>query len=70
MIRFKLKQLLIDKHMTQSELAIITGIRKPTLVQLNQGTTKQLPIYALDAICKSLNCSVSDIIEYIPDNGT
>jgi putative transcriptional regulator len=55
------------RGMTQKELAEKTGIRPPTISAICTGKAKQLPIDALDKICKVLACQPSDLMEYIED---
>lgn len=66
-MRYHLKALLADENMTQKELAEITGIRSPTVSAICLGTIKQLPVNALEKICKALHCQPGDILEYIPE---
>ena len=65
MIKFKTKILLAMREMTQKELAEKTGIRPPTISAICTGSIKQLPIEALNKICKVLDCQPADIMEYI-----
>ncbi len=64
MIQFKVKVMLAMRNMTQKDLAEQTGIRPPTVSAICTGKVKQLPIDALDKICKVLNCQPSDLMEY------
>ena len=67
MIKFNVKVMLAMRDMTQKQLAEITGIRPPTISMICLGTVKQLPIEALNKICKALDCQPSDLMQYIPD---
>ena len=67
MIKFKLKVILAQNEMTQKELAEKTGIRPPTISAIANNSAKHLPIDVLDKICTTLNCSVGELIEYIPE---
>ena len=67
MIKFNVKVMLAMRDMTQKQLAEITGIRPPTVSMICLGTVKQLPIDALNKICKALDCQPSDLMKYIPD---
>ena len=58
----KLFHLLIDKGMTNAEKAgfsanIITRIKRDNYISLD----------SIEKICKTLNCGVDDILEFIPD---
>ncbi|MBR6529668.1 MAG: helix-turn-helix transcriptional regulator [Firmicutes bacterium] len=67
MIKFTVKVMLAKREMTQKELAERTGIRPPTISAICTGSIKQLPIEALNKICKVLECQPVDLMEYIPD---
>ena len=65
MIKFNLKRTLALKDMTQKELAEKTGIRPPTISAICLGTIKQLPTSVIEKICDTLDCTISDIVEYV-----
>lgn len=67
MIKSKLKLVLIDRKMTQTELVKRTGIRQPTISAIANDSIKTLPITVLDRICKELECSVGDLFEYVEE---
>ena len=67
MIKFKLKVMLDMRDMTQKELAERTGIRPPTISAICVGSVKQLPIEALNKICKVLDCQPADLMEFVKD---
>ena len=67
MIKFTVKVMLAKREMTQKELAEKTGISPPTISAICTGSIKQLPIEALNKICKVLECQPVDLMEYIPD---
>lgn len=64
----KLWKLLIDKKMNRSELKAISGISFNSLAKL--GKNEKVSMTTLQKICKSLNCSVSDIFEFTEDKDT
>jgi putative transcriptional regulator len=64
MIIIKLDDLLKKKGMSQRELSRLTEIRHPTISEMCLNKSKSLPINNLDAICKVLDCDLTDIIEY------
>lgn len=68
MIRVKLSQKLGEKRMSQATLARITGIRPSTISDLYNEMAARFGFEQLDKICEALNCRVSDIIEYVPNN--
>lgn len=62
----KLWKLLIDKQMKKSDLRKKAGISSSSLAKLtkNENVTTEI----LSKICQELNCDVSDIMEFIPDD--
>ncbi|MDF2985750.1 MAG: transcriptional regulator, family [Eubacterium sp.] len=67
MIKYKLSDILIDKNISQNWLSIETGIRPGTINKYTYGTIQRIIPGHLDKICKALNCTISDLIEYVPD---
>ncbi len=67
MIKSKLKHVLIERKMTQTELVKRTGIRQPTISAIANDSIKTLPISVIDRMCKELNCNVGDLFEYVED---
>ena len=62
----KLWHLLLDKHMTKSELEKVAGVSHYTMTQM--GKEKDVSTEALRNICNALDCKLDDIMEFIPDN--
>ena len=67
MIKIHLSRILGEKRITQAELARQTGIRPSTISDIYNEMTERLNINHIDRICEYLNCSITDLIEYIPD---
>lgn len=75
MIVFKLAQLLQDRGMTMYQLSKATGVRPNTVSQWvnneelrGEGKeVKSISVEVLNAFCRELKCSPSDILEYIED---
>jgi len=53
--------------MKVADLARLTGINQHGLAKLYYENAKEIPIETLDRICKALNCSLSDLLEYVRD---
>lgn len=62
MIKIKLRQLLQAKNITQKELAKVTNIRPSTISDLCNNVAERVKFEHLEAICKALNCEISDIL--------
>lgn len=67
MIKYKLSDILIDKGLSQKWLSNKTGIRPGTVSKYHNGTIKRIVPSHIDKMCDALKCSISDIIEYVPD---
>ncbi|MCI9365191.1 MAG: helix-turn-helix transcriptional regulator [Clostridia bacterium] len=68
MIRIKLSTLLGQHKMNQKTLSKLTKIRPATISKMYYEETKRIDINQINNICKALNCEVSELFEYIPDN--
>ena len=64
----KLWKLLIDKNMNKTELRTATGITTTALAKL--GRNENVNTEVLVKICSTLNCSLDDIMEIIPEEST
>ena len=61
----KLWHLLIDRHMSKSEL--IQKARISTNAMAHLGKNEDVRVEVLVKICGALNCSIEDIMEIVPD---
>lgn len=59
-------KLLIDKKMNKQDLRKMTGISSASIAKLGKGENVNTEI--LLRICKVLECDISDIMEFVPDN--
>lgn len=67
MIRIHLSSLLGQRKMFQSDLSKATGIRPSTISQMYRENIQRINVDHLNSICAVLDCTLSDLIEYIPD---
>lgn len=67
MIIIRLDRIMADRKMTLNELAEKVGISNVNLSQLKTGKVKGIRFNTLNAICKALNCTPADILEYVED---
>lgn len=73
MIRFRLKELILDKEfktgarITLSSIAQVTGIKQPTLSRIAGTRGYNTTTDNIDTLCRFFGCKVGDIMEYIPD---
>lgn len=68
MIKFKLHLLMAEKRMSQKELSNITGIQPSVINKYYNDTIIRIPKEHINIFCKLFNCSIQDLIEYIPDS--
>lgn len=61
----KLWKLLIDKDLKKKDLQNLAGISNYTVSKLNRGENITTDI--LGKICKALDCSVDDIMEFVDE---
>lgn len=62
MIKTNLRKLLFDRHMTQSELATLTGIRPSTICDICGNSCTFLKLEHIDKICSVLGCKVQELV--------
>ena len=62
----KLWKLLIDRDMKKKELAELAGISSFTISKMSAGNN--VTVEVLGKICKALNCTLDDIMEFIPES--
>ena len=61
----KLWKLLIDKDMMKKDLRIQSGITTNALAKL--GKNEHISTQVLEKICKTLNCNMEDVCEFVND---
>ena len=66
MIVINLDVMMAKRKMSLNELSDRVGITLANLSILKNNKAKAVRFSTLNAICKALNCSVGDIIEYVP----
>lgn len=67
MVKIHLSRLLGERRMTQKRLSELTGIRRNAINEWYNEITVSLKVEHIDRICEVLGCSVSELIEYIPN---
>jgi putative transcriptional regulator len=65
-IIINLDVILAKRKMRSIELCDKIGITQANLSILKTGKAKAIRFSTLEAICKALDCQISDIMEYIP----
>jgi putative transcriptional regulator len=68
MIRINLDVMMAKRKISLGELSEKVGITLANLSILKNNKAKAIRFSTLDAICRALDCSVEDIIEYKRDD--
>jgi len=64
---FKLDSILKTKNISMNKLIKETNTDFKVLKRLQTGDLVRIDIFVLARLCNYLNCSMNDIIEYIPN---
>ena len=67
MINVRLDYVLLDKRMKLKDLAEATGLALNNLSVLKTNKARAIRFSTLNSICKALNCSPGELLEYVPD---
>jgi putative transcriptional regulator len=70
MINVRLDYVLLDKRMKLKDLAEATGLAVNNLSVLKTNKAKAIRFSTLESLCKVLNCTPGELLEFIPDNNT
>lgn len=57
----RLWKLLVDKHMSKTDLRLAAGLTTSALAQL--GKNEYVSLKVIEKICNALDCDVSDVLE-------
>ena len=67
MINIRLDYLLLDERMKLKDLAEATGLAVNNLSVLKTNKARAIRFSTLNSLCKALNCTPGELIEYIPE---
>ena len=67
MIKIKVSDMLGKFKWSQKDLADKTGIRPASINTMYHETIKKIDVEHIDKLCKIFNCSIEDLLEYIPE---
>ncbi len=62
----KLWKLLIDRNMLKTDLRLAAGLTTNVIAKL--GRNENVSTEVLGKICKTLNCDITDIMEFVDDD--
>ena len=66
-VRFRLRELLAERGMTQTELRSRTGFAYSTVNDLYNNKPKGVELETLDILCEVLDCSIGELLERVRD---
>jgi putative transcriptional regulator len=67
MINVRLDYLLLARRMKLTELSEATGLAVNNLSTLKTNKARAIRFSTLNSLCKHLNCTPAELLEYIPD---
>ena len=62
-----LDRMMVERKMTLNELADRVGISNVNMSKIKNNKVTAIRFQTLASICEALQCSVGDILEYVPD---
>ena len=70
MFRCHIKYRMVDKQIEKiSDLVKLSGVARNTIIKLyREQELSTIRMGTLTKLCDTLDCSLTDLIEYIPDN--
>lgn len=66
-IILRLDRVMADRKMSLNELAEKVGISNVNLSKIKNGKVSAIRFSTLEGICRALNCTPGDILEYDPE---
>ena len=66
-VHCRLSIILGEKRIKMAELVRMTGVSKTTINAMYHDRVQKIDYLVIDRICKALDCNISDLIEYIPE---
>ena len=66
-IRFRVRELLAERKLSQTELQLRTGLAYSTISDLYHNKARRIDVGTLDALCVALECGVGDVLEHVPE---
>ena len=66
-IKIQLSRIMGEQKLKVAELSRKSGISRYALYELYHERTKGIGFETLAKLCQALDCSVGDLLEYVPD---
>ena len=69
MIRVHLSRLMGERKEKLADVIRATGLARNTVAGLYQESTARLDVATLNALCAHYDCTIDELLEYVPDEG-
>lgn len=66
-VRFRLRELLAERGMSQTELQTRSRLAYSTVNDLYNNKPRRVELETLDILCDVLECSIADLLERVPE---
>ncbi len=66
-IQFRVRELIEARGLTQTEVQVKSGLAFSTVNALYNNKPRRIELDTLDVLCATLDCTIADILEYVPD---
>lgn len=66
MIQINLERLMQEKELNKTKLSYMSELTRTQIAKLCKGEVQRFDTGTLARLCYALDCSLSDLIEYIP----
>ena len=66
-IILRLDRMMADRKISLNELSEKVGIANVNLSKIKTGKVSAIRFSTLNSICKALDCSIDDVMEFVPD---
>ncbi len=67
MIKCHLSRIMGEKRLKISDITKDTGINRGTITRLYHETAKRVELDVLDKLCRHLECTVDELLEFVDD---
>lgn len=67
MLKVKLSDLMGKHKLTIAKVSELTSLSRPTISALYHEKVSRIDFETIVKLCKLFNCTVGDLIEYVPD---
>lgn len=68
MLKVKLSDLMGKHKLTIAKVSELTSLSRPTISALYHEKVSRIDFETIVKLCKLFNCTVGDLIEYVPDS--